>query len=309
MGAKPMNHARILLSLVGALVTIWWSHPCLGLDKQGSAHGGQVSGDEAAFNVSGTLFLGVAPYNPSYAARPDNSGLTLMRYGAHVDLDLWGPRLSVPLDVNLFSDRLRPGMDAMAPSEFDLIGGLSSTIDAGPGSLEVGTRIEHDRPVGTGTFTQTYADARARYLYSLAAAVPAFARAWPHTDLTGWVTLGWFVFNPSYAARPDNSGLAALRYALHTELSVLDDRVSVGLDATCFTDRHSNAWRPSELDWTTELIVHWAPVEVHLAWERDMPLDRNGLVQQFVYLLVATNFDLRTALPRAFSHKNIVPSP
>jgi hypothetical protein len=31
---------------------------------------------------------------------------------------------------------------------------------------------------------------------------------------------------------------------------------------------------------------------VHLAYERDMPIDRSGLVQQFVYLVGAWSFDL-----------------
>ena len=62
---------------------------------------------------------------------------------ADVDVDLLGPLLSIPLDVNLFSDRQQPGWRATAPTEFDVISGLTSTFDAGPGSLELLTW--HDR--------------------------------------------------------------------------------------------------------------------------------------------------------------------
>src|ERR1700753_2150967 len=77
------------------------------LDKQGSAHGGAVGGDENGFHVSGALPLGVSLINPSYAARPDNTGLALFRYALHADTDLVGRKLSIPLDLNVFTDRER----------------------------------------------------------------------------------------------------------------------------------------------------------------------------------------------------------
>jgi hypothetical protein len=279
------------------------------LDKQGSAHGGAVGGDERTFNLSGAAMLGVSLYNPSYAARPDNTGLALLRYGAHFDVDLLGRLLSLPLDVSFFTDATRPGGLVLAPTEFDFIAGVTSTFGAGPGDLEVGARVEHDRPIDKGVFTQTYVDARARYLYSFAKVAPGLADALKDGDVSGWVTLGGFVFNPTYAARPDNSGFALLRYAVHAELSTFGDLFSVGLDGTMFTDRQSDfVLRPSELDLTAELIFHKGPFEVHLAYERDMPVDHPGLVQQFVYLLGVWSFDLR-GLTTALSHKTTVPSP
>jgi len=270
------------------------------LDKQGSAHGGSVEGAEGGFNISGSLMAGVSLYNPSYAARPDNSGLALLRYAAHLDVDLIGRRLSVPLDLNLFTDRTRGGLKVAAPTEFDVISGLTSTWDLGPGAVEVGARVEHDRPIDKGKFTQTYADTRARYLYSLAHEFPGLGAALGNGDVSGALTLGWFAYNPSYAARPDNTGLAFLRYGARTELSLLDDLISVAVDATFFTDRHASRLRPSELDLTPEIIGHLAPFEVHLAYERDMPLDdrgltRKGLTQQFVYLMGVWSFDIKKA--------------
>jgi hypothetical protein len=265
--------------------------PALALDKQGSAHGGSISGESEGTNVSGSLMLGSALYNPTYAARPDNTGHALFRYAAHADIDLIGSRLSIPIDVNMFTDRDQPGIAVVKPTELDLIGGVTSTWPLGTGAIELGSRVEHDRPIDQGTYTQTYVDVRSRYLYSLARSWPDLARR--SLDVTGWVTLGAFVLNPTYAARPDNTGKALLRYALHTELSLFDDLVSVGIDGTMFTDRETAAFTPSELDFTPEIILHVAPFELHLAYERDMPLDRAGLIQTYAYALGAWSFDFR----------------
>ena len=62
-----------------ALVLALAASPARALDKQGSAHGGAVCGDDGGFDVSGALTYGVALINPTYAARPDNSGLALFR--------------------------------------------------------------------------------------------------------------------------------------------------------------------------------------------------------------------------------------
>ena len=103
--------------------------------------------------------------------------------------------------------------------------------------------------------------------------------------------------NPTYAARPDNSGNALLRYAFHVETSFLDNHAAIGLDATMFTDRRTNAVRPSELDFTPELIGRFEPFEFHLAYERDMPLDDLGTLPgytpHFVYAVAVWAFDLR----------------
>jgi hypothetical protein len=280
-GAVTALLAAALFSSVG------WA-----LDKQGSAHGGSVAeAPEEHFDVSGAASFGASLYNPTYAARPDNTGLALFRYAGHADIDLLGRKLSIPLDLNMFTDRERSGLAIFLPTELDVIGGVTSTWPLGPGALELGARVEHDRPVDQGSFTQTYVDARARWVYSLADAWTDLARA--RMDISGWFTLGVFVINPTYAARPDNSGKALLRYAVHGEYSILNDLLSFGLDGIMFTDRETSAIRPSELDLTPEIIVHFAPWELHLAYERDMPIDRSGSTQSYVYALAAWSFDLK----------------
>ena len=269
-----------------------------GLDKQGSAHGGQVGGDAKEFNVSGSAMLGASLYNPTYAARPDNTGLALFRYALHLDVDLLGRFLSIPLDVNMLTDRQRKKFAVFAPSELDLIGGLTSTNGLTKGfDLELGARVERDGPVDRGSYAQTYVDARARLLYSAAAISPAVADGLADGDVSGYATLGWFAVNPTYAARPDNTGRALFRYVAHTELAVWRRQLAVGVDGTFFSDKKaSNPLRPSELDVTGELIARYDPLEVHLAYERDMPIDRGGLVQSLLYVIVAYSFDFHDQL-------------
>jgi hypothetical protein len=281
-----------------AWVLLGFASPAWALDKQGSAHGGQVGGGAREFNVSGAGMLGASLYNPTYAARPDNTGLALFRYALHLDVDLLGRMLSIPIDVNVLTDRERKKALIFAPSELDLIGGLTSTNGLTRGfDLELGARVEHDRPVDRGDFNQTYVDARARLLYSAAALSPALGQTLLDGDLSGYATLGWFVVNPTYAARPDNSGRALLRYAAHSELSLWHRRLALGADTTFFSDRKAdNPVAPSELDVTGELIGRAEPFEVHVAYERDMPIDRGGLTQSLLYMVVAYGFDFHDAL-------------
>ena len=257
--------------------------PSAALDKQGSAHGGAVS-DDSDPGVTASVMVGSALYNPSYAARPDNSGLALMRYASHVDIDIIGPKLSIPLDINVFSDFRRGGAKAFLPTEFDFIGGLSTQWAVGHVGLELGVRLENDRPVDRGNYQQTYGDVRARLLWSAVPFFPDLAKRLNGGDLHGWLTVGWFGYNKTYAARPDNSGLALLRYALHAEATGNDEKIGFGVDAVMFTDRQVQALRPSELDVTFDVKYVVGDWDLHVAYERDMPVDRAGLVQQMVFV-------------------------
>ena len=288
-----MQVRPILFPMAAAIFALLAAGPARALDKQGSAHGGSIEGPTSGFDISGSLLLGSSIYNPTYAARPDNTGLALMRYAGHLDIDLIGRRLFVPIDVNLLSDQERAGFDKLAPTELDIITGLGSTWAAGPGAFELGARLEHDRPVDRSGGKQSYVDVRARYLYSLAEVFPGLRSALRGGDVSGWATLGWFAYNPNYFARPDNTGRALFRYALHGQLSLWNDVVAIGLDGTFFSDRQAdNIFRPSELDLTPSLIVRHGAFEFQVAYEADMPLDRDGLTQRFLYALVVWNFSL-----------------
>jgi hypothetical protein len=262
------------------------------LDKQGSAHGGQLGGAGEGFALSGSLLFGAAIYNPTYAARPDNTGHALLRLAPHLDVDLIGSRLSIPIDLNLFSDRDRNGLGKIAPSEFDVISGVTSTWPIGPTALEFGLRGEGDFPVDQGSKTQSYMDARARWLYSIGAFAPGLKDLLAGGDIGGAVTLGWFAINPTYAARPDNTGRALLRYGLHVSISYTE-RFFLAFDAVFFTDRRENGVAPSECDITPELGAQIIDgLTAHLAYERDMPIDRGGLKQHFILLFLTWDLSL-----------------
>jgi hypothetical protein len=202
--------------------------------------------------------------------------------------------VSIPVDLNFFSDRTRDGLGVLVPSEGDVIAGVTSTWRLGPGALEVGSRAEHDRPLDRGGITQSYVDVRARYLYSLEEIVPPLRELTRGGDVAGWLTLGGFVFNPTYPARPDNSGRALLRSAAHVELSGLEKHFAVGVDGAVFSDRRAaNPLLPSELDATAEVVGRMGRFEAQLAYERDMPVDRGGLVQELVYVTLSAVFDLK----------------
>ena len=66
---------------------------------------------------------------------------------------------------------------------------------------------------------------------------------------------------------------------------------------------------PSELDFTAEVIGRIPPFSVHLAYERDMPIDRGGMVQQFVYTLFVYEFDLVHHDTRPLENRGQVVSP
>src|SRR5689334_19130105 len=106
-----MRSETVGVVLVGLLVAL----PAAALDKQGGPRAEGDGPQYRGFNVSGTVMLGAALYNPTYGARPDNTGLALFRYAGHVDVDLLGPLLSIPIDVNVFTDRTRAGAALFAP--------------------------------------------------------------------------------------------------------------------------------------------------------------------------------------------------
>jgi hypothetical protein len=278
----------LLLSLALSL-----SNSAFALDKQGASHGsaGQAAADEPG--VSGSLLLGIALNNTSYAARPDNTGLALMRYAAHADIDIVGRKLSVPIDINMFSDSTRKGALVFAPTEGDVILGLTSAWQARAGTMELGLRGEHDRPLDRSGYSQTYVDFRSRWIWDASDWFSSLKDTLADGTIRGYLTLGTFLYNPTYAARPDNTGLALFRYAFHGEVSLWKNRLAFAIDTTFFTDRTRRHFQPTELDFTPELIGRYDLWELHLAYERDMPLDRSGQIQQFVYMTLGYSFELK----------------
>ncbi len=287
------------VSLVGLGLCVLAAPAAHALDKQGSGHGGKNEVAADGQRVSGSLLFGTAFFNPSYAARPDNTGLALFRLAGHADVDLIGQHLSIPLDFNLFTDR-QSDTSVLLPTELDLIGGVTSTWALPYGAIELGSRGEADMGVDRSTLTQGYIDARARYLLESDDFGPFSSGFFVHNHFSSATTLGWFVYNPSYAARPDNTGYALLRYA--ERIDYRRGWFDISTDFTFFTDRNAAIFAPSELDWTVDLGATLGSFALHVAYERDMPVDRPGLVQHFAftYLTYAFAADFSKAVPPAF---------
>jgi hypothetical protein len=257
------------------------------LDKQGSGHARHTDVAESGQRISGGALFGISVFNPSYAARPDNTGLALFRLAGHADIDLIGQHLLLPLDVNMFTDRTQDGANILVPSELDLIGGVASTWALGKGAMEFGVRGEIDLGIDRPTMSQGYVDARAKYSFE-SDDFHSVHHTLGANHFSSSTTLGVFGYNPSYAARPDNTGLALLRYA--ERLGYSRRWFSAALDFTFFTDRNTNAIAPSELDFTIDVGATSGTIGMHLAYERDMPLDQGDLVQHFLFVYLTSSF-------------------
>ncbi|MFI5302920.1 MAG: hypothetical protein ACHREM_32925, partial [Polyangiales bacterium] len=259
------------------------------LNKQGLAAPIDPPPDDASDvgpTLTGYVFGGVLAYNPSYAARPDNSGRALFRTGTHVDLDFVGKALTFAYDANVFTDR--DDGSGLRPSEDDHIVGLVSRH----GDLELGAHYETDRSTDRPGQAQSYADVHARAYFDLGRLVPALGL--PRHRVSGFFTLAGFAYNPSYAARPDLSGLALLRVVGHTDVDLIAARLTLSVDLNVFTDRTTHAGLvPSELDTTIGLALHLGSFDVSIVAENDRPLDRGGLSQSYVSTLLAYRFDMR----------------
>jgi hypothetical protein len=55
--------------------------------------------------------------------------------------------------------------------------------------------------------------------------------------LRGYLLAGAFVSNPSFAARPDNSGLVGLRHMIHLETDLYQEYLQFYTDQNFFPDR------------------------------------------------------------------------
>jgi len=270
------------------------------------------------FNLSGNLFFGVFLFNPTYASRPDNTGIAQLRYGLHVDADLYDRWLTLSYDLNSFSDGSAGSPGPFVPTEHDHIIGVLTTIPL-PKHLDLTLAVhyETDQPgfgpnaafrarhpdcqtmPGAGCFdagySQSYVDAYARL-------------TWTHPRISLFAAVGGFLYNPTYAARPDNTGLALLRYVIHGELVLLPWLV-VRLDLNFFTDRDEFPLQPTELDLTSEIAVKYRGFELRFVGEADLPIGTHppgpmapvfapNLKQVYLAALLSWSFDLRDWLAK-----------
>lgn len=243
--------------------------------------------------TGGYLYFGYFFHNPTFAARPDNSGLVLLKYGLHLDLQP-NPWLTFSYDSNFFSDER--ASNEIRPSEWDNHFALAAQWKR----VELSVHYERDAPADRGGLVQAYGEVQGRLFWDLKDLAPALAQRFPRQGISGFFALGKFVARENYFARPDNTGSVFLRYVGHADLTLYrqgDWTVSAGLDANFFTDRQAtNQVRPSELDLLISLGVRWRDWELSLIRESDEPMDRAGFVQSYYAVMLRWYFDLKKLL-------------
>ena len=257
--------------------------PARALDKQGSAHGGGIEGPTEGSTPAAARRWACRSTTRPMRPAPTTRGLALFRYAGHADLDLIGRRLSIPIDVNMFTDRTAIGFGRkLLPSELDVIAGVTTTWRLGPGALEGGARFEVDTTLDHGGYEararvgQAEVRRRARALPLLAGGDRARDRAGAAGRRRAWLADAGLVRDQPHllrAPRQHRAGAVSLRRAHGDLRRRRSPRAGPGRD-----DVHGqagpNKFRPSELDFTPEFIGRFARYEVHLAYERDMPVDQ-----------------------------------
>ena len=288
------NIQRYCPSVIGPLgltMLILWPCHASALEKYGRPLPSMEDADSTGRDAEESLFAGyfltgVFAHNPSFAARPDNSGLVGLRHMLHLETDLYKQYLTFYTDQNVFSDRTNGWIEL---SEWDGTYALTGVV----GRMSWRLQYERDAPIDRRGFSQEYADALITAKFQAVQDAPVWRRLFPYQNLTAYAGGGWLFHNKNYFASPDNSGRALLRYVAHADLDLYKNKVVVYGDVNLFTDRAGrNQANPTELDWIVGLALRWRTSELAVYYEQDQPLDRDGLIQKYVAVQYRFSFDV-----------------
>jgi hypothetical protein len=98
---------------------------------------------------------------------------------------------------------------------------------------------------------------------------------------SGYLLTAAFPYNPSFFARPDNTGLVGMRHMLHLETDIYKQYLTFYTDQNFFSDR-TNGWIVlSEWDGTYAFTGMVDRFNWRMQYERDAPLDRSGTTQDY----------------------------
>jgi hypothetical protein len=242
--------------------------------------------------LRGYLLTAAFVDNPTFAARPNNTGLVGMRYMVHLETDIYKEYLQFYTDQNFFSDRTKGWIRL---SEWDMTYAFTGSL----GNWSWRLQYERDAPLDVSGIQQKYADVLINYAID-----PMGTKSWwrqqlPNQNLTAYAGAGWLFYNDNYFARPDNTGRALFRYVAHADLDLYRNLVVVFADTNWFTDRTSdNAVKPTELDWMLGVAFRWGKTELSVYHEEDMPLDRDGLIQRYTAIQLRYQFEWVRSKPK-----------
>lgn len=288
---KGQPGSRSMISWVVLTLFLIWPLQAQALEKYGrplpSLENIDANGRESEESLFAGYFLtGVFAHNPSFAARPDNTGLVGLRHMLHLETDLYKQYLTFYTDQNFFSDRTNGWIEL---SEWDGTYALTGVV----GHLSWRLQYERDTPIDRKGLAQAYADGLVTAKFQAVQDFPAWRRLLPNQNLTAYAGAGWLFHNTNYFARPDNTGRALFRYVAHADFDLYKNKVVLYGDVNMFTDRQAdNQVNPTELDWILGLAVRWRTSEVAVYLEQDQPLDRAGLVQKYVAVQYRMSFDV-----------------
>ncbi|HXV68697.1 MAG TPA: hypothetical protein VD738_07205 [Nitrospira sp.] len=288
---NPASRDSAIVAVATVTLLVAWSSPALALEKYGrplpSMDGADENGREAEESLFAGYFLtGVFASNPTFAARPDNTGLVGLRHMLHLETDLYKQYLTFYTDQNFFSDRTKGWIEL---TEWDGTYALTGVLSHVSWRLQ----YERDAPLDRRGIKQAYADALVTAKFQAVQDLPGWRRLLPHQNLTAYAGAGWLFHNSNYFARPDNTGRALLRYVAHVDLDLYKNKVVLFGDVNLFTDRDAdNKANPTELDWIVGLALRWRNAELAVYHEQDRPLDRGGLVQKYLAVQLRFSFDV-----------------
>jgi len=280
----------LVLSIIGLLASPPLS---LALEKYGRPLPSMEQPDDAAAReAEETLFGGyflTASFvsNPTFAARPDNTGLVGLRHMLHLETDLYKQYLTFYTDQNFFSDRTKGWIEL---SEWDGTFALTGLVDR----LGWHIQYERDAPFDKSGIIQAYSDALLTSRFQAIQDLSWWQRTFPNQNLTAYAGAAWLFYNSNYFARPDNTGRALFRYVAHADLDLYKNRVVLYGDMNFFTDREAgNKLNPTEMDWIIGLALRFREdMELSVYREQDLSLDKPGLVQKYVAVQLRYSFDV-----------------
>jgi hypothetical protein len=269
--------------------------PAFALEKYGrplpsmESESEKAEGEERAAQeslIGGYMLTSAFISNPSFAARPDNTGLVGLRHMVHLERDIYKQYLTFYTDQNFFSDRTKGWIEL---SEWDMTYAFTGVL----GHWNWRVQYERDAPLDKSGLKQIYSDSLVTYRIRTDEDWQWWRRLAPNNTLTAYAGAGWLFYNRDYFARPDNTGRALFRYVAHFDLNLYRERAILFGDVNMFTDRSaSNVARPSELDWIIGIALRWRDLELSLYREQDRPVDRGGLVQEYWAVQVRFAFDV-----------------
>lgn len=249
----------------------------------------KAEGDDRAAQeslVGGYMLTSAFISNPSFTARPDNTGRVGLRHMVHLERDLYKQYLTFYTDQNFFSDRTKGWIEL---SEWDMTYAFTGVL----GHWNWRLQYERDAPLDKSGLKQIYSDSLVTYRIRTDEDWRWWRRLAPSHTLTAYAGAGWLFYNQNYFARPDNTGRALFRYVAHFDLNLYRERAILFGDVNMFTDRSaSNVVSPSELDWIIGIALRWNDLELSVYREQDRPLDRSGFVQEYWAVQLRYAFDV-----------------